>query len=86
MDHHRAADRAELAVHRALINADVVELEDRVAVLAQLTARLQQQRDDTAIDALRHGASCAQLARLLGVSRQAVRKRLLPHAAKHHTE
>ena len=83
MDHHRAADRAELAVHRALTNADVVELEDRVAVLAHLTARLQRQRDTTAIDALRHGASCAHVARLLGVTRQAVRKRLLPHADRH---
>ena len=80
MDRYRAADRAELAVRRALTRADVVEVEDRVAVVGELVARLQRQLDRDAVDALRCGASCAQVARLLGVSRQAVRKRLLPRA------
>lgn len=80
MDRFRAADRAELAVRRALVRADVVEVEDRVAVVAELTKRLQRQLDRDAADALSYGASCAQIARLLGVSRQAVRKRLRPRA------
>ena len=80
MDRFRAADRAELAVRRALVRADVVEVEDRVAVVAELIKRLQRQLDHDAVAALSCGASCAEVARLLGVSRQAVRKRLLPHA------
>ncbi|QBI18865.1 hypothetical protein ER308_04440 [Egibacter rhizosphaerae] len=80
MDRYRAADRAELAVRRALTHADVVEIEDRLAVVAELVARLQRQQDRDAVDALRYGASCAHVARLLGLSRQAVRQRLLPRA------
>lgn len=80
MDHARAADRAELAVRRALIQADVVEVEDRIAVAAELVRRLQAGLDADAVTALSYGASCANIARLLGVSRQAVRKRLLPLA------
>ena len=80
MDRYRAADRAELAVRRALVRADVVEVEDRVAVVAELIKRLQRQLDRDAVNALSCGASCAEVARLLGVSRQAVRKRLLRRA------
>ena len=80
MDRHRPADRAELAVRRALVRTDVIEVEDRVAVVVELVGRLQRQLDRDAVIALRCGASCAQVARLLGVSRQAVRKRLLPRA------
>ena len=80
MEHARAADRAELAMRRALTQADVVEVEDRIAVAAELVRRLQAGLDADAVIALGYGASCAKVARLLGVSRQAVRKRLLPLA------
>jgi len=80
VDRDRAADRVELAVHRALFQADAIEVEHRLAVLAEVTARLERKLDRDAVTVLRLGASCAKVARLLGISRQAVRKRLLPRA------
>ena len=75
MDSWRAADRVELAVRRALIGCDVVEVLDRAAVLAELVRRLERLRDQSVADALDAGDSYAAAARALGVTRQAVRKK-----------
>ncbi|QBI19649.1 hypothetical protein ER308_08850 [Egibacter rhizosphaerae] len=85
MDRHRAADRVELAMRRALTAADVVEEEHRVAVLAELARRVAERRDEAAAQALGHGAQYADLARALGISRQAARQRFSPPREDRHS-
>lgn len=76
MDRYLAADRAELAVTRQLIGCDLASPLERAAALQLLIERLTARRDRDLQAARDHDAvSYGQIGRVLGISRQAARRR-----------
>lgn len=76
MDAHRIADRAALAVTRVIIASEVASPLERAEVLHLLVERLSQRRDaDLRLARVDDGVSYGQICRILGMTRQAARRR-----------
>ena len=76
MDVHRIADRPELAVPRAIIASEVASPLERAEVLNLLAERFSHRRDsDLRRARADDGASYGQIGRILGMTRQAARRR-----------
>lgn len=79
MDRHRSADHAELALTRQLVACDLASPLERAAVLQLLIERLTVRRDrDLHLARRDDGASYGEIGRVLGISRQAARRRYGP--------
>lgn len=71
------ADTLHLGVLRTLSTMHVTDALDRCAVISELIARLEQIKDENALQAVADGESYASLGRALGgISRQAARQYL----------
>lgn len=76
MNRHLSADRAELAVTRQLVACDLASPLERAAVLQLLIERLTIRRDrDLRLARRDDHASYGDIGRVLGISRQAARRR-----------
>ena len=76
MNTEDVVDRLELAYIRALLQMDVTEPTDRLAAAVGLQRRLDNWATRELLVARDDGTTYAQLARAMGVSRQAVRQRV----------
>jgi hypothetical protein len=68
------ADNLHLATLRMLNLLHITDALDRCAVVNAMIERLEDLKEDNALQAVADGASFADLARAMGVSRQAARQ------------
>ena len=72
---HTVADHCVVAIVRSLNRAGACEPLDRCAVLELVARALESRRDASALAAIDTGVSFAAVGRVLGMSRQAARRR-----------